>query len=159
MKMENEKELMDEWIKALSVMHIAHHKASSFFSSWHLYLGIPVVIVSALLGGSIADVFFEDDQRTAKILTAILGVFAAVLAGIQTFIDPANRSKNHHEAATSFAAIRREVEQLNLAQKSTTDLNVALEDVRGKWNRALKGAPNLPSFIHDPVKKNIDTLA
>jgi hypothetical protein len=61
--MENEKRLMDEWIKALSVMHIAHHKASSFFSSRHLFLGIPVVIVSALLGGSVAEVFFEDDLQ------------------------------------------------------------------------------------------------
>ncbi len=156
---EHTNELLAQWINALTIMHIAHHKSSSFFNSWHLFLGIPVVIVSALLGGSIAEVFFEDSERNTKIVTAILGVLAAVLAGIQTFINPASRSKQHHTSAAAFGAIRREVEQLKTVQNNSIDLNKCLEEVREKWNLALQEAPNLLSFIHDSVRKNINKLA
>ena len=152
-----EQELLAEWIRALSVMHIAHHKAASYFGFFHLFLGISVVVASAVLGASIGELVFGPNSGTGKLFTGAIGMLSAVFAGIQTFVDPGARSRTHHGSAAAFAEARRELEQLNVTGGGG-NFGRQLDDVRKKWNAALKAAPNLPSFIHSPVRTSIDRL-
>ena len=142
-----------------AVMHIAHHKAASYFGFCHLFLGISVVVLSALLGASIGELLFGKASAEGKLFTGILGLVSAIFAGMQTFLDPKTKQQNHHASAAAFAEARRELEQLTFVPGDTTKISDQLNQVRRKWNAALKAAPNLPSFIHNPVRADIDRLA
>lgn len=150
MDMTGKERLLMEWTAELSIMHIAHHKAASFYSQCHLSLGIAAVFVSALLGASVGELIFGKDEF-GRILTTILGITGAIFAGIQTFLGAEGRSNKHHASAATFGEIRRELEQL-ASFPEPADLNERLIELRKKWNFALQAAPNLPAFIHDPVQ-------
>jgi len=152
-------ETLKEWRTALSVMHISHHTSSGFFNVCHFFLGITLVLVSALLGASIGEVIFGKDDPNGKIATAILGIVSTVFAGLQTFVNAESRSKDHHASAAAFAEARRDLEQAICIPSSPPNLNEHLNRVRKKWNAALKGAPNIPAFIHWFVRRNIKTKA
>lgn len=88
--------------------HCALHPAT-FFNRCYRSLGIVVVFVSASFGASIGEVIFEKDGHWGKLLTVMLGVISAILAGIQTFLGAESRSKQHHASAAAFGEMRREV--------------------------------------------------
>lgn len=155
--METTQRMLKGWIAELSIMHIAHHKAATFYSKCHLLLGIAVVIVGALIGLAIGDAIFGKNSDGAARLTVALGVASAILAGIQTFLGAEGRARNHHASAAAFGGVRRELEQLVYVGAGIPTEERA-NDVRKNWNAALLAAPNLPAFIHDPVRQDFPMI-
>lgn len=154
MKTDAETFLMEEWHKALTIMHIAHHKAASAFNRMHLELGIGLIFASAMLGASMGEIVFGKSSEGARLFTLCVGLVSVIFASLQTFMAPLEKSRQHHAAAASFAEVRRALEQLMYVTDPSA-LGPRLQGVRAKWNDALRGAPNLYSSFHDAVESKV----
>ena len=77
----------------------AHYLAAKHHSARHKYLGVPVVITTAIVGTTIFVSLSENPSIAWKITTGLLSITAAILAALQTFFKHAERSEKHKIAA------------------------------------------------------------
>jgi hypothetical protein len=106
-------------------------------------LGIPVVILSGLVGTAI----FADLQHTVKHGSWVIGtvsLLAGVLSGLQTYLRLSDNAVFHGTAAAWYSAIRRDIEQfLALPVESRGNPKLALDTIRQEMNKVGQKAPPL----------------
>lgn len=78
----------------------------------------------------------------------------AILTGVNTSLNLAGRSQSHHQAATNFQGLRREIEE-ELVRCRNGEMKDSYEHIRRRWAEALESAPPLPPDIHDSVERDI----
>ena len=109
--MNNEfKQLIYDWHERVHTNQKAHYAASKRFNKLHYTIGVPAIVLSAIAG---ATLLTEIDNALVKVIVGLIGLFAAILSGIQTFYSPAKRSEAHRVAAIRLGQIRREIEILD----------------------------------------------
>lgn len=104
-------DVLDEWKSRAERALFAHRYAAKGFQALHLWLGIPLVAITALVGTSIFATLESQPYFWVKSITAAASVLAAILAAVQTFVSPQDRRQIHNEAAAGFAAVRRKIEE------------------------------------------------
>src|SRR5258708_33785580 len=75
-----------------------HHVASNGWSRRNLWLGLPVVVISALVGATTFSQYAETYPEL-KVLAGFLSLTIAVLSGITTFLNPNEKENAHLNAA------------------------------------------------------------
>jgi len=111
------------------------------------------VVLSAIVGTSIFSTLGQAQVSALwQVLIGLLSVSAAVLAALQTFLGYSDRAAKHSRAAHEFAAIRREIQQLE-----TRGINSSVEDelthIREQITMAGENAPNIPNFARKEAEK------
>ena len=81
-----------------------HFIMSGFWSSFHLCLGIPLVILSAIAGLSI---FSQIDK--GKIIGGILTIIITGISALMTFLNPNERANNHLSCGNSYDSLNNKV--------------------------------------------------
>lgn len=114
---QHSEELLRDWRKRLAAASEAHYRLASGLRRKNLWLGIPTVICSAVVGTSLFSTLEGPDVQvklSPKFRAAIgaMSLFAAVLAALQTFLRFGERAEKHVVAGDWYAAIRRDVDQL-----------------------------------------------
>ena len=104
-------ELLQDWYRRARENQFAHYEAIKPLSSGNYKLGIPVAILSGLVGTSIFATL-ETDQAdiSLRIVFGIISILAAVLASLQTFLRLSERAEKHRAVAVRYGALRRELE-------------------------------------------------
>ena len=155
--MQTIEEMLNIWQRSSSVMHISHHSAATRYSKYHRWFGSFVSGLSALVASSIFIAILEDDSKKFYIIiAAIISLITAVLTGINSSLKLDGLSQAHHQAATNFQGLRREIEE-ELVQCRNGKQKSSYEHIRKRWTEALGSAPPLPPDIHDRVKRKIDS--
>lgn len=149
-------DMLQVWQRSSSIMHISHHVAAARYSKWHRWFGSIVSGLSALVASSIFVAALEGNNRQAFIIAAVVSLLTAVLAGVNSSLNLAGRSQSHHQAATNFQGLRREIEE-ELVKCRNGDQKDSYEHIRKRWTEALEVGPPLPPDIHDHVKREIDS--
>ena len=137
-------------------MHISHHSAATRYSKHHRWFGSFVSGLSALVASSIFIAILEDNNKIFYIIAAIISLITAILTGINSSLKLDGQSQAHHQAATNFQGLRREIEE-ELVQCRNGKQKTSYEHTRKRWTEALRSSPPLPPDIHDSVKRNIDS--
>lgn len=137
-------------------MHISHHVAAARYSKWHRWFGTLVSGLSALVASSIFVAALEGNNKAAFIIAAFISLVTAILTGVNTSLNLAGRSQSHHQAATNFQGLRREIEE-ELVRCRNGEMKDSYEHIRSRWAEALEAAPPLPPDIHDNVKHDIES--
>jgi hypothetical protein len=75
-------------------------------------LGVPVVVLTTFIGTSVFATLQDDISTGLKIFVGVISVTAAVLASLQTFLRFGERSEKHRVAGESWAALRREIDEM-----------------------------------------------
>ena len=78
----------------------AHFNAGERWASYHYWLGVPAVILSAAAGA----VFLKDDPQIA----ASLSTLVAVLAALVTFLKPSERASAHKSSGDQYLSLRND---------------------------------------------------
>ncbi len=78
-----------------------HFACSYFWTKFHLWIGIPIVVTASIAGCS----FIANNALIGAILSAVV----AVLSAIVTFLNPNEKSSAHMHAGNSYEALRNEV--------------------------------------------------
>src|SRR5215218_5354968 len=79
----------------------SHFDAADMWNQWHLRLGIPATILSAIAGVSALSQF---DYH--NILAGIIAILVAVLTGLITFLNPSERAERHLTAGNAYNELK-----------------------------------------------------
>jgi hypothetical protein len=104
--------LLQEWARRAAAAKAAHYELVAVLRARHYRLGVPVVVLSSLVGTSLFATLTE--QEVNQPLRAVIGavsVLAAVLAGLQTFLRYGEQAERHVMAADWYASVQREIEE------------------------------------------------
>ena len=103
--------LLGDWDKRAAASSEAHYALAGRLARRNIQLGVPVVVLTTLVGTSVFATLQEEVTTTWRIAVGTLSVIAAVVASVQTFLRFAERAEQHRAAAENWAAIRREIAQ------------------------------------------------
>jgi hypothetical protein len=146
--------LYDSWYRRVAAAEHGHRVMADRMRRRHLLLGIPVVILTTLIGTSafaaiskaqgdtIKDVGFDPDK--VLFLVGTISVLAAVLSSLQTFLRYATRAEGHRIAALRYETLRRDMAAtLALPREARGAPDRSLDSVRGRMDRYAKESPTI----------------
>lgn len=139
--------LLRDWLQRATASQEAHYAIATRLSRYNVLFGIPVVAFATFVGTSVFATLQEEVDTSLRILVGIVSVLAAVLASLQTFLRFQERAEKHRAAAESWAAIRREIDQMlalhpdYLAERS--DPKTYLDDLRRRLDEISAQAPEI----------------
>ena len=145
-------ELLQDWYRRARENQFAHYEAIKPLSSGNYKLGIPVAILSGLVGTSIFATLETEADITLRIVIGIISILAAVLASLQTFLRLSERAEKHRAVAVRYGALRRELE--TAIAKGGPYQEKLVEGLREKLDSISSEAPEIP----DRVWKKIEIL-
>jgi hypothetical protein len=128
--------LLSDWQTRAWAAQIAHYRVASRLRTYNLWLGLPVVVFTTAVGTSLFATLNQDRLGTwLRVIVGCISVLAAILAGIQTFLNFAKRADQHAVAADWYASIRRKIEQqANTPRKGRSDPKKFLDEIRKEMN-------------------------
>jgi hypothetical protein len=88
----------------------AHFKAGDHLRLWHYVLGFGLIVVSAVVSGSVLQSTGADPSRNLTLTAGILAIVVTVLTSIQTTFKLGERAELHRSAANGFGKIRNDLE-------------------------------------------------
>jgi hypothetical protein len=138
--------LLEDWCARAGVAQHAYYAKSERLRVWNYLLGIPVVIVTAVVGTSVfASISHEGPvSSSTKLFVGSITVLAAVLASIQTFTKLGEASQQHGTSGDWYAAIRRDIEQeLTLPIRLRENPRKFVDRIRKEMNTAAQKSPEL----------------
>lgn len=99
----------------------AHFNAGVRWSSYHFWLGLPSVILSALAGAA----FFKDQPEIAGAMASVV----TILTALMTFLKPSERASSHKSSGDQYLTLRNDARVLR-----TIKLDVACDDAAAVAN-------------------------
>lgn len=128
-----------------------HFEAAARWSRAHYMIGIPTAILAAIAGGSAVT------ERV--VFAASIGFLVTALSALNVFLNPSDRSHQHHTAGTRFSEVRtkarifREVDLRGTKDSSAlADELKALAALRDELNKA---SPQIPRWAFGRARKSI----
>ncbi|MGZ5435811.1 MAG: SLATT domain-containing protein [Pyrinomonadaceae bacterium] len=138
----DERTLLENWEKDTKKIYRAQYDSSVRAQNLNLYLGIPTVILSAIVGTSVFAMLGKTPGNTSQIAVGIISMVVTALASLQTFLRFSERGERHQATAAGFAALNREARNL-LASPPADDKETKerLRSFRERWDELSKNAP------------------
>ena len=135
-------QLLEEWHARVYAAQAAYYEVAEQLRRRNYQLGIPVVIVSSVVGTAVFADLGQDS--TYKWVVGSISLAAAVLASLQTFLKFGENATLHGAAADWFSAIRRDIEQvLALPPELRGHPKQCLDSIRQEMNKAGQKSPEL----------------
>lgn len=132
-----------------------HFEAARFWGNFHLFIGVPAVILSAIAGASALSQF--DNSKT---IAGLLSILVAALSGLMTFLNPNEKSSVHHDAGNNFDALQNTVRMFwsidCWQEKSEVVLTQKLIQFSEHKNKLNHSSPQIPWFAYQSAKKGIE---
>jgi hypothetical protein len=143
-----ERDLLDEWAARVTAAQHAHYHLMTGLRRRNLALGIPVVVLSAIVGTALFATVASDSTARApvalRLAAGTISVLAAVLAGVQTFLKFSERAEQHGLAADWLAAVRRDIDLIRATPEGERgDPKKVLSDLRKEINKIAQNAPGI----------------
>lgn len=153
----NTNQLLRDWKRRCRESQRNHYIAANRYLRRNRFIGIPAIVLSAVLGTGVLASTQANVGNLWKIAVGLLGVAAAVLTALQVNLNHAERAEHHKSAGARYAAVRREIEQtLALPPGSPEELAKVLDRVRDRMDSLAEQSPALPPDLWD---KSQDAIA
>jgi uncharacterized membrane protein len=132
-----------------------HFVAAHFWDNFHLWIGIPTVILAAVAGTA---AFAKVDQN--NIFAGVLSIVVVVLTAVATFLNPKERAHSHLTSGNNYDSLltrarifwtiecRRDNSEDTLSAKLNT-----LSEERDRLNRE---SPQVPKWAFRKARKGIE---
>ena len=104
---------------------------------------------------SIFTTFNSSDNQQILIFTAIISLFAAILASLQTFLDYSALAAKHYAAAIKYGRLRRLTEEILVSKKEFNLICDNMSKVREEWNKVEEESPIIPQRFHDMAYETV----
>src|SRR3569833_221381 len=136
----------------------AHYIAANFYAALNTIFGVPVIIITAVVGTTIFATLNDSHSPTWKIGAGLFSLAGTVLASLQTSLGLANTSQKHKTAGENYRAIQRRFEtfQLKFAGAADTMRASALADyehLMHELDEFPKKCPTLPDWCYEKAKR------
>jgi hypothetical protein len=132
-----------QWGKGIRIAQIAHLRAAAYYQRMHQLLGIPVTVLTAVVGTSIFASMGESEKNALLIAAGIISALAAILSGVQTFLNFSELAVKHQLAGTKYGKLRRRVDEIMAVGYTADGFEALLHEVREEWNRIEEESPTV----------------
>jgi hypothetical protein len=150
-------DLLDQWHRGIRLLHIAHAKAAARFRRWGRLLGVPVIVLTTVVGTSIfATISEQAISENWKIAAGLMSGLAAVLSALQTFLDYGVLAEKHNLASIAFGALRRDLERaLDAGPFDGGTRGQIMKEIKDRWAEIEREAPIVPDNLHRKAAKQV----
>jgi len=142
--------LVDEWHQNADKAQNCHYEAGLFYERLFLALGIPVIVLSALTGGS--EILGTIGQHVGGVISLCI----AVIAGLQTFLKFSQRSERHRVAGARYGGMKRSLEEAKITlSESGEGAKAEIHEIKKQLDALANECPELPSRISRRYDLNV----
>lgn len=138
--------LFDRWDTRLKSLKIEHYKSARHYEKKHKWIGIPVVIISAVVGSSLF-ALIEKDMTWLNVIAGSISLIGVVLSSLQTFLSYSKLSENHLVTSIKFSALYRELQIKQITGLNKESLDSFIDSFRKRWDEIDETAPTLRRSI------------
>ena len=136
--------MLQKWQRRARESQYAHYEAAKALDSSNYRLGIPVTILSTLVGTTIYATLQKQVDVRIQVLVGSISVLTAILAGVQTFLRFGERAEKHRAIAASYGGMRRIIEATTtLPVQFRPPLSEFINQVQNKLDDLSRSAPNV----------------
>ncbi len=147
--------LLEEWLYRIRRTQQAHYEAATHFVRLNYWMGIPAIVLSALVGTSVFATLQKETDVRIKIAVDIASVTAAILMALQTFIGYSERAEKHRVIGVRYGALRRKIENKLAFPPGKRELEGYLESMRIQWDKYNEDCPTVPKSIWHRTKAEL----
>jgi hypothetical protein len=150
-------DLPDQWHRGIRLLHIAHAKAAARFRRRGRLFGVPVIVLTTVVGTSIfATISEQAISENWKIAAGLMSGLAAILSALQTFLDYGVLAEKHKLASIAFGALRRDLERaLDADSLDGGTREQIMEKIKDRWTEIEREAPIVPDNLHRKAAKQV----
>jgi hypothetical protein len=155
----NREELLRGWLLHAHKGRDRHDLAAQRNDTYRYWLGVPTIILSAVVGTSVFASLNAQVESWPKILLGLISIISAVLASLQTFYNFASHAESHRVAGVKYKTIIRELEQI-LARplEQLPDKADYLNDLRKRLDDLEVEAPVVPEGLYRHVEERYTSV-
>jgi SMODS and SLOG-associating 2TM effector domain family 4 len=147
--MTSERQVAEEWYDRVALTQHGHYVAALYFSRRQYWIGIPVVLLTAIVGTSVFASIQQKPDLWLQIAVGLMSIAATVLACLQTFLGYTDRAEKHRLAGARYGAVGRQLE-LMLARDSGWDV---LDTMKQQLDTLAQESPNIPQAVHGAMEQ------
>lgn len=142
-------DLLEDWRNRAYACQVAYFYACSKSRRAYYLLGVPTVILSAIVGTAIfagagTGVEAENEDFYIRMLLGTISVIATVLSALQTFFNFSEAANRNARAGEMYASIRRQIEEtLALPAELRASPKQYLESIRKQMDEAGTKTPEI----------------
>jgi hypothetical protein len=152
-----QKKIAEEWAKGLRLSQVCHLRAAALNKKRNKKIGIPVVVLSTIVGTSIFATLENNPEIWIKAIVGVMSITAAVLSALQSFLKHAETADRHAVAATKYGELRRKIE--GIMPQLPMDKN-EWKQFEGRFRKSWRGidstVPTYSQVIHDAALEHIN---
>lgn len=147
---DEEIKLLQNWARETKTIYRAHYGSAIRAQRLSLKLGIPTVILSAVVGTSVFATIDQNPSVYLQIAVGTISLAVTVLASLQTFLRLSERAERHQATAAGFAALNRLA--VNLLA-STSEVDGWMTSFRERWDELSTNAPTADPIAWKEAKR------
>lgn len=149
----NREELLRGWLLHAHKGRDRHDLAARRNDTSRYWLGVPAIVLSAVVGTSVFASLNTQVDTALKIVVGLISILSAVFASLQTFYNFASRAESHRIAGVKYKIVIRELEQVLTQQlEQLSDKTEYLDDLRKRLDDLELEAPVIPEGIYKTVE-------
>ena len=131
-----------------------HFACAQFWSNFHLWLGIPTVILA-----SIAGAFALSQFSSSIVIAGVISIVVVVLSATTTFLNPRERANTHLSSGNNYDSLLSKARifwTIDCWQNDTDEiLTQKLKSLSEERDRLNRECPQVPRFAYLAAKKGI----
>jgi hypothetical protein len=147
-----------EYASKYRVIGRAHYLASDRYARFNRGFGIPVIVITAVVGTTIFGTFDQNPDPWLRIGAGFISLTGTVLASLQTTLAFAQTSEKHKAAGETYRSVRRKFEMFDLkfrhagTEKREEALS-QLEEIVASLDEIAKSFPSVPDRCYERAKE------
>lgn len=136
----------------------AHYLAADHHAALNRYLGLPVIVITAVVGTTIFGTLSSDPSPGWKIATGVVSLTGTILSALQTSLGFAQTAEKHKAAGETYKAVRRQFSLFRLKYEGASEDQhpeafSEFEKIVLSLNDIPKEFPTVPDRFYDKAKR------
>lgn len=149
-------QMLDRWYRDILTLELQHIKASAHLKKRSQALGIPVIVLSTVIGTAAFTSLSEEVVHPAfKVLLGTLGVLSAVLIALQTNLNLAEKAAQHKVAADGFEVLKDELEAIGISRDEAQLAEFCKSSYPSRKQALLEGTDVISEDIRKEVENEV----
>lgn len=137
-------DLLAAWHRRARESQFAHYTAANSYSLRNRWLGIPTVLLTALVGTSVFATLEEAPSTRDRLILGLISLAAAILASLHTFLAYPELAEKHRAAGARYGALRRHIEQIQVLPPMSDQLVDEVSRLREQLDDLSSRSPDVP---------------
>jgi hypothetical protein len=133
-----------------------HYSASDHLRILHYALGTTLILVTAIVSGSILQATPDDPSKKLTLITGVLAIAAVVLTALQTTFKPAERGEQHRTTAAGLGDCRRELDGfIVIPPADLAKADEKLSTIRARISDLEQAGPGYMGWTYRRARKEV----